>query len=183
MPTWSGWQNQLLNAAGVPTSSSNRAFLSAWASHAGTSCARNPIDLSAHESGSGDCHTLTPSRTAQHYPSHASAGQAFHDQLRSNDFLDLSVAFFNSRLSVTNASDAVINNVRVWGSTLFANYLFDQRSGSGTGATDVTGPGVHEAWNHLRRAVNHTLPNDLHANAKATSAALRSLGRARKVKI
>ena len=46
MPTWSGWVQDFLTAAGFPNTADNRKFLAEWAAHSNTDCGNNPIDLS-----------------------------------------------------------------------------------------------------------------------------------------
>lgn len=50
--------------------------------------------------------------------------------------------------------------------------------GSGGGT-----PHTHAGWNSIRKSVNKHLPRDLRASHRMTSAALRSLSRARRVRL
>lgn len=183
MSVWSGWQADLLNAGKFPNSSANRAFLTAWHNHATSNCALNPVDISKQTGKWTACKHLDAGRTANNYGDQQSAEDAFKDQIRGTEYLALPTGLFNSSLDPTNTSPAVIAEIRVWGSARFADYLSGQAatgSGGGIGGKSV---GIHRGWTDLRNSVNQNLPGAFRDSQKLSAQALRSLAKARKVKL
>lgn len=169
MATWSGWQAELLHAAGAPTSSTNVHFLTEWANHATSNCGNNPIDLSRSERRSSNCHKLTSTRTAQRYISHAQAAIAFNEQLHSGSFNVLAAGFAGSLLDAANAPQSVIDEVKAWGSEAFASFLHAVTTGGGTGSGGGSGsgtaryaPNVYRSWADMQTTVNRNLPTTIH---------------------
>lgn len=181
MSVWSGWQADLLKAAGFPNNAANRSFLSAWHSHATSNCTRNPVDISKQVGEWTACKHLNQGRTANNYANRADAESAFKGQIFGSEFLHLNAGFFNSALHTASASSDVIAEIRLWGSTAFANYLENQASGGGGGG--AKSPGIHKGWSQLRHSVNSSLPGAFRESDKLRRQALRSLSKARKVKL
>ena len=179
MPTWTGWQNQFLGAIGAPKSADNRGFLNLWAVHANTNCQNNPIDLSHADGGSTDCETLPGAKIAQAYPNHAAAVDAFKRQVGGYENLALGLA--QDKIADATASGGVISDLRQWGSTNYATWLEQQATAAGLGPGSATG--FHKGWHDLRRSVNSHFPAALKDANKSNAAALRSLRRARKVRL
>lgn len=183
MSVWSGWQSDLLNAAGFPNSAANQQFLTAWHQHATSNCTRNPVDISKQVSGYSVCHHLDAGRTANNYPSQTAAAQAFKGQVFGSEYLSLNAGFFNSSLDVTNASADLVAEIRTWGSADFATYLTNQTSAASGGGSGAKSPGIHKGWSELRKSVTGNLVGSVSESGRMTRAALRSLERARKVKL
>lgn len=183
MSVWSGWQADLLKAAGFPNTSANRAFLTAWHQHATSNCNLNPVDISKQTGTWTACKHLDQGRTANNYGNQKSAEDAFHDQVFGEEFLFLNSGFFNSSLDASNATTSVIDEIKLWGSSKFATYLQGQAGGTGGGGGGVHAPGIHRGWTDLRKSVNHTVPDSVRYSDKLVRAALRDLQRARKVKL
>lgn len=187
MATWSGWIQQFLSAAGLPNTDGNRTFLSDWAAHADSSCKNNPIDLSRSMSGSSNCHTLTSTRKAQNYTSHTQAANAFKAELDSGTFGQLLAGFKSGDPFTIAKLPDVLGDLLTWGSSQFESYLENEfgvtPSGSGLGGGNASSPKAHHGWQDLRRSLNHNMPGALRASQRNTAAALRSLSKARKVRL
>lgn len=183
MSVWNGWQSDLLNAAGFPDSTANRDFLTAWHQHATSNCTRNPVDISKQVSGYSVCHHLDAGRTANNYPSQSAAADAFKGQVFGSEYLTLNSGFFASSLDVTNASASLVAEIRVWGSADFAAYLTNQTASASGSGSGVNTPGIHKGWTALRKSVTHDLVGSVSESGRLTRQALRSLERARKVKL
>ena len=184
--TWSGWENQLLNAAGILVTPPNRQLLDLWTKNRHTSCDNNPIDLAHKLTGSANCGPLTGIfPQAQRYTSHAQAATAFRDEIHA----DFAKALLSSLNSGNPFQDPNFNNVASvfvsWGSPKMARAYLDTATGTIPGSGDGGGSatGVHKGWADLRKAVNVHAPADLHRSDRLTKAALRSLHRARKVRL
>lgn len=179
MATWSGWQNQLLNAANEPVTATNVKFLNLWAVHSiAVGCANNPIDLSHKETGSSDCLALTQSRIAQKYASHATAAKAYATQIHSGNFPTLETLLGGGKVDLSTGDAKVEAELNKWGSTNFSTFLAGNATAGGP-----TAPGIHRGWTELRKSVNTGLPGAFSQSGKLTREALRSLSRAHKVKI
>ncbi len=189
MATWSGWENQLLSKAGLPTTADNRKFLDNWTDWDVSNCQNNPINLSHVNTGSFDCHRLTDTRTAQSYATHATAALAFQSEISSGNFPIL-FAQLNTGHPFSNADDNTTQvgaaELVAWGTPGLASKLADiypPSSGGGGGGGAGGSTGIHKGWNDLRKSVNHNIPTSLNASAKMTNAALRKLQHARKVRL
>ena len=184
MSTWSGWQNQLLKAAGIIVTPPNRNLLTSWAKHAATSCNNNPIDLSAPLQGSQDCHALknlTPK--AQRYTSHAQAANAFRLEIH-DDFAKPLLDALNSGnpFQVDNVQD-VANVFLAWGSDAMHDVylsLVKGQAGGGSGSKGV-GPNTHRAWKDVQRSVNKRLPSAVATSKRLRRQTLRDVNRARRL--
>ena len=186
MPTWSGWQNQFLNAAGILVTPPNRQFLTQWASHAPGSCRNNPIDLTHSVSGSTRCgNTVGGFGRSQNYRTHANAAHAFQLQIDTDWVHPLKAALNSGNPFQIDNKGPVVAVLNRWASPSFATWYANANSdgtGGGGGAGGGDGPGAHKGWVHLRRSVNSKMPKSLHASERNIHAALRSLGHAHKVK-
>ena len=184
MPTWQGWEDQLLTAAAVPRVGSNRSFLDVWAQHASSNCANNPVDISHRNTGSVNCHKLTSTRTAQRYTSHARAASAFAAQLHSGNFPDLASGFLNGSLLTSNATAAEVAELQKWGSVKFAAFVSGTSGGGGGGGGGgVNTPSTHKGWEDMRRSLNKRWHPTLTKLNKLNAATLRDLHHASKVRL
>lgn len=182
MATWSGWQQQLLRAAGLPTSANNVSFITAWNKHANTNCRNNPVDISLDISGASPCKlTANPQHRARNYSSHDQAAGQFASQLRSGPYPRLLAQLDDSDPYNTDKYPGVTGDLTQWGSEKFANWYSTQITNSLTGG-GVTAPLAHKGWADLRRSANHRGPSELHDSDRLTTAALRALSHARKVR-
>lgn len=183
MSVWTGWQADLLNAAGFPNSAANRTFLSAWHQHATSNCTRNPVDISKQTGSWTACKHLDAGRTANNYGNQKSAEDAFKGQVFGSEYLSLNEGFFNSSLDASDADPGVIAEIRVWGSAAFADFLQKQAAGAGGGGAGVNAPGIHKGWSELRKSISPGLTGAVREASKMSTASLRSLSRARKVRL
>jgi hypothetical protein len=181
--TWSGWQDQFLNAAGANTTSTNEQFLTDWAAHANSpNCKRNPNDLHAKVGGSTNC--VKPAGFTwwtQNYTTHAHAATAFGQQLSQTEFAAISDTLGYGDPYQDPGYKLVTSQLRKWGSTNFAGWYLVQAE------KQVTGSGgqpanIHKSWHDLRNTLNKRMPGDLKASAKMSGAALQDMQRARKVR-
>lgn len=165
MATWSGWQRQLLGAAGLPTGSENVRFMTDWANHANRpGCARNPVDISHHATGSTNCGSLPSSKTAQAFTSHARAAGAFAAQFTPSDYSHLHAALASSSPYDTSHTAGVALDLEKWGSTKFQQaYISETGTGSGVGGGggDNYAPHAMKAWGEIQKQVNKTMPHTL----------------------
>jgi len=184
--TWSGWQAQLLNAAGLPTAEGTQEFLFDWSQHADSNCRNNPVDISHARSGATNCHKLTATRTAKNYTSHGSAASAFSAEIHSGNFPALLRALNSAVPYQQPDPSAVVSDLRQWGSAEFASY-YAAHSNTGTGGGQGSGggaaqPHVHKGWADLRRSINHNMPKQLARAQYLTRHALRATSHGGKVK-
>lgn len=187
MPTWTGWQNEFLNRAGILPTPPDRQFLSQWADNAHSSCVNNPIDLSVKVGAATHCANNTGIHpTTWRYPNHADAATAFSDEIHqpwAKALLDaLNTGNPYQSPSVPNDVASVLVS---WGSAKYANaYLAAVASGVGGGGGGG-GPksDILNSWHALRRSVNNRLPTALHNAHRNQEAAWRSLSGGRKVRL
>ena len=184
MGTWSMWENQFLNAAGILITPPCRQFLDQWAANAShPNCTRNPIDLSTREAGSNRCAANSGIHpTTFTYSTHAHAATAFNTQIHES-WASAILHALNTGNPFQPPSDpnAVRSALVSWGSVKFANAYQSQPTGGGGGGTGVTG--IHKGWADLQRSLSRS---HLGAKIKATNsmdaAALRKLSHLRKVR-
>ncbi len=186
MATWSGWENQFLQRAGIIETPPNRTFLGAWAQHAPGSCKNNPVDLSTAVRGSTRCGaTVAGFGRSQNYGTHAQAAHAFQIQVDTSWVQPLKAALNTGNPFQIGDRTAVIAVLKRWGSQQFATWYENATTaggGGGSGGGSTTGQSAHKGWNQIRRSVNHRMPHAINASEHNIRAALRSLGHAHKVK-
>ena len=185
MATWANWRNEFLNHAGILVTPPNRTFLGDWANHATTNCPNNPIDLALTVGGSTNCHKLPGILLqAQHYTTHAHAAEAFKREVNLQAFKAILGALNSGNpYQVTNYQD-VASALVSWGSDKFATFYLNKATGGppgGGGGASTKAPRTHTGWTHLRHVTNREIAPSLHKSTKYTRAALRALGRTRKV--
>src|SRR5215472_7936490 len=187
MATWNGWQEQLLTAAKLPTAESTQNFLYDWSQHATSDCRNNPVDISHAATGATNCHKLTKTRTAKKYVSHAQAATAFSAQIHSGNFPSLLAALKTADPYQSPDAAGVAADFSKWGSAAMATYYTNHAStGSGSGSTgggDGSFAHAHNGWTDLQHSINDNMPAALRASQRNTSAALRALSKARKVRL
>ena len=179
MATWTGWENQLLNAAGIIVTPPNRQLLDLWAKNALTSCRNNPIDLSHNVSGSTQCGALPGIFAhARNYTTHAKAASAFDQEIHASFAAQLLKAMDTGNpFQVKYASDVASVFVS-WGTDKMLNaYLNAAGAGGGGGGGGGGGiaPRTHKAWGDLQRSVNTHLPAAINHAAKVNAATLQKL--------
>lgn len=187
MAVWSGWQFELLRAAGLPANESSGNFLFDWSQHSASDCRNNPIDVSRAATGATNCHKLTSARTAKNYTSHSSAAGAFSRQIHSGAFPALLAALRTADPYQAPSPAAVVRDLRTWGSPAFANYYSSHSNvssggGGGGGGGGAGQPHVHKGWAHLRKSLNHNAPKQLAKAQKLTRQALRATSHGGKVR-
>lgn len=183
MATWSGFQTDLLNAAGLGASTMQQQFILDWNTAASTDCRNNPVDISRNVSGSTSCKRLTPARVARNYTSHSSAGGAFKGQLRSGNFPHLLAALETSNPYAYTDPQGVEADLNKWGSPKQAAYYAKNATGGTTAGSGAGAPHTHKGWESLRTSVNVHLPAALRNADRHAADALRQLAKAHKVRV
>ena len=186
MTTWSGWDRQFLNAAGILLTPPNLTFMAEWASNEGGSCKNNPVDLAHPITGSTRCgDTVTGFGRTQNYPSHTKAAQAFSYQINDAAMKALKVALDTGNPFQIGDRSAAVAALDSWGSPVFAKWYMNATTDGGTGtggAPSTRAPHTHSGYHDLQRTMQKNLPTALRKSSKLTNGALRSLSRGRKVK-
>ena len=183
--TWSGWQRDFLNTAGIIVTTPNMNFLTDWHNHAPSSCNFNPIDLSTSVGDSSRCgDTVAGFGRTQRYTKHAEARSAFRIQIDTAWVRPLKQALNSGNPFQIGDRSQVVSVLRQWGSPQFADWYANAPSGGGGGGggTGTKAPGFHHSWHSLRRTTNYTWPQTVRHVAKLNKAAWRALGRTHKVK-
>lgn len=184
MGVWSGWQADLLNRAGLPRTSFNLAFLSAWHTYDNTNCRDNPIDISRNVSGSSACAALPNGRQARNYTSPAQAASAFNAQLKSGQYPHLLAALRSGQPYAVSNPAQVAQDLGKWGSGIFQQeYVNSVQTPPPAPGSNVRAPRAHNGWRDLRKSVNRTMPHALNRAGTLTRQALRATSHGRKVKL
>jgi len=187
MAAWSGWITDLLAAAKLPYTQGNQTWMGDWHNSADSNCKNNPVDISRGATGATNCHKLTGTRTAKNYRSHGSAQTAFNGQLRSGNFPHLLAALKSGDpYGVAKPAD-VITDLEKWGSLTFA-FELTQNYGPPHGqppppSGNIKAPQVHTGWRDLQHSFNSHMRQELDQAHRTTNAALRTLQKARKVRL
>ena len=184
MSVWSGWPADLLKRAGLPTTTSNLAFLSAWHTYDNTNCRNNPIDLSRNVAGSSPCGALPTGRQARNYTSPAQAASAFNAQLKSGAYPHLLAALRSGQPYAVANPSLVAQDLGKWGSGIFQQeYMNSVATPPPVPGSNVNAPRAHGGWRDLRRSVNRTMPHSLNQAGRLTRLALRATSHGRKVRL
>lgn len=198
MGVYTGWQRDLLAVVKLPDTAANRRFLSDWHSHASSDCKLNPVDLThvIKDAGSGgarhsqDCKAVTlPSGSAhfQAYDDRVWTRTAFAAQLTSGDYPHLRHAlrtgnpYSPQRFNLT-AAQAIAADLGAWGSGAFGNAYIKTMAAGGP-IPQVKAARLHKGYADLQRSVNHRFPQALRRSQHSVNAGLRSIARARKVRL
>lgn len=187
MAAWNGFPQELLKAAHLGTATYQVQFMFDWNTAAASNCTNNPVDISHQTSTSGNCTKLTQTRTAQNYSTHGAAAAAFSSELHSGDFPHLLSALGSSDPYAYSDPASVEADLVKWGSAAMAAYYTKNATGgsSGGGGSGAGGraPRAHQGWAALQHSLNDNWKPALNASERNIHAALRSLGRGRKVKL
>lgn len=187
MSVWSGWEADLLSHSSVPNTANNRRFLDDWHARAETNCNNNPIDLSVDTPGATQCAPLaTTGGHARNYATSGDAVHAFSVQINQAAYHDLKVAMLTGNPYTADNTGVAAGDIAAWGSESFAQWYFSQTAnapGRGGGPVPVNAPQAHKGWADMRRSVNHHWPQALAASDRHIRIALRSIGKARKVRL
>ena len=186
MPTWTGWENQFLNAANIIITPPNRTFMDEWASHAPGSCRNNPIDLTFQVQNSTRCgSTVGGFGRTQNYDTHAHAAQAFADQMRADWTQPLLAALNSGNPFQIDNKAPVVAVLNRWASPSFATWYknanTDGTSGGGGSGGGGSNSHAHKAWADLTKSLDSRLHNRMSNSRRTRAAALRRLQHARKV--
>ena len=184
MSTWTGWVDDVLARATLPATSENSAFLTQWAKQDGTSCGNNPLAMYWPESGASKCQPLgIRNEWIRKYVSHAQGAAAFDDQLRLDPYPNLLKALQGGDPWSVSDADAqkVTGELVYWGANKFSNYYGNATWAKQTGA--ISAPAAHAGWKALQDSFNRKMRPTLAHSQATTDAALRQLGKARKVRI
>lgn len=183
MSTWEGWQADLLAEADVPDTGQNRSFLTAWQKSQPTQCYRNPVVISHKQPGSTNCRKLPGgTKHAQNYLSLKSGKEAFGLQLNSGSYPWLLKALQSGDPYSIHGDVATVTaqDLTHWGSPKFAE-TYESRQNGPTGT--LSAPHALGGWKSLRKSVNKGMPDAITYAKRQNTAALRSLSRARRVKV
>ena len=187
MPVWTGFQSQLLTAAGLPFTRKNTLFLTEWAANANSSnCASNPVDISHREGGSVNCNTLPGGKQAQRFTSHASAARGFAAQLTRADYPNLRAALAADEAYSPARANGVALDLQKWGSTRWQQrYIEETGAGGGVGGGGGGGqqgiaPNTLKGLHDLKRSFA-SFGNKAQQSRVNTTAALSMLHRRRRV--
>lgn len=181
MATWAGWENDLLDAAQVLRSAGARQFLADWNAHASTDCRNNPVDLSEPVSGSTDCaHAPGYAFAAQRYTSHGNAAHAFYVQTHRPNAQALLAALTSGKPYAVEDPGAVVQALSDWGSPKFAQRYANETSNV---SPTLSAPHALGGWKALRKSINRGMPDALNYSQRLNKQSLRSLARARKVRL
>lgn len=183
MAGWPGYRTDLLKAAKLSTDGAHDVFILDWNFHASSDCNNNPVDISRPMSGATACHRLTSSRVAKRYASQGDGAEAFAGQVRSGQFPHLLAALEAAKPYDAKNPDAVVADLREWGSGKFADYYATQAGGT-TGGGNPAGslPKGHHGFHDLQKALARTLPTHLHRSKVIRTRLLRRLGASRNVR-
>ena len=186
MPTWAGWENEFLKAAGIISTPPNRTFMDAWASHAPGTCKNNPIDLTFQVMNSTRCGaTVGGFGRTQNYDTHAHAAQAFADQMRAPWTQPIKIALNSGNPFQIPDRSAAVAALNRWASPSFAAWYktanSDGTGGGGGGGGSGGDTSAHKAWADLQKSLDSRLHNRMSNARRSREAALRRLQHARKV--
>jgi hypothetical protein len=169
-----------LTAAKLKNTPATRAFLTDWHANVIANCRNNPVEISHTARGATHCTWLTPVRDAKNYTSPAQASTAFAAQLRGGAFPALLAALESAVPLDPPNPDAVLANLRKWGSVGFSAWLeaeIKKRHPPGQPPpAPLSLPHVHKGWAALRKSVNVRLPHSLHQAERLRKQALRTAG-------
>lgn len=183
MGAWSGFQTDLLKAAGIGTSTGQQQFMFDWNFAASSDCADNPVDISRNVRGSTSCKRLTPSRVARNYSSQAQAEAAFAGQIKSGNYPHLLAALKTDNPYAYSDPAGVEADLKAWGSPDQAAYYAKNATGGGTTSSSGRAPRAHSGWASMQHSLNDHWRPTLNRSARNVDAALRSLGHGRKVRL
>lgn len=187
MGTWTGWQNQFLNAAGIIETPPNRDLLTSWAKNAHSSCGNNPIDLSHKLTGATKCANNTGiNPTTWKYTSHTQAANAFKAEIHASWAAALLKAMNTGNPYQVSYYNDVGSVFVSWGSDKMLNVYLAAATGSQpSNPPPITGgnTGVHKGWHSVQQSLNHKWPSALNRAERELRVALRSVSKARKVRL
>ena len=188
MATWTGWEAQLIKALGVQDTREVGYLIRIWSSNTQTPCRSNPLAASWKIAGSGACQNLPGGNHAQNYPSHAEGIRATVAQLKSGSYPHLWAAIESGNPYNVKDPQAVDDDLKKWGAPgAGVAYLLEVEQGTFgsqvTGAQPVKAAKLHAGYADVRRSVNHNMPTALNNSRSYMKAGLRSVRRARKVRI
>lgn len=184
MSAWAGWEAEFLKAAGLPTTTSNEAFLNQWNTYDNTNCRNNPVDISRNVSGSTACADLPNGRKARNYTSHAQAASAFTAQLKSGNYPHLLAALRSGQPYAVANPSLVAQDLGKWGSGIFQQeYVASATVPGSGGGSNLNAPRAHGGWRDLRKSVNRNMPHALNRAGSLTRQALRTAAHGRRVKL
>lgn len=177
MAAWSGWEGQLLTALGIKRTQNDVDFLDLWHTDTSNLGKNNPVDATEPWAGS----KVINDAGIRDYPSHTAGIGATAEQLRTAPYAAILAALKSGDPYTVNDYVKVADELTTWGSVTFAgDYLNTSQAGA---PKPLTAPRAHKGWADMRHSVNHNWPAALRSSEHQIAAALRSLSRARKVKL
>lgn len=163
---------------GFRNTSGNLKFLTEWHSHEKTSCTNNPVSASKVWLAASLCHG-GPKRN---YRTRSDGAQATAAQLKEPRFSAIYDALKSGHPFHVADNQAVVSALELWGSAGFAAQYATQGAPAPAKQSPVA-PQALKGWSDIQRTVGRGLPAALHQSDTSIRRALRSLGRARKVKL
>lgn len=190
MSTWKGWEAQLVKTLGVGDTLQVGDLFTTWSKQVSQKCDNNPLAASRHATGSSNCRTLGNGKHAQNYKDHASAIDATTAQLRDGDYPHLWAAIKSGSPYEASSPQAVADDLTKWGAAAAgAAYQIEVAQGSygggggGGGGSPPKAAHLHKGWADIRRSVNNKMPAALRNSQRSLHAGLRTVARARKVRL
>ena len=177
MSAWSGWAGQLLTVLGDKNTTANLKFLNEWHSFEQTNCANNPISASQSWAGSSECKA-----PVRNYRTRADGLQATAAQLHDAKYSAILAALKSGDPYGYSDSFTVSQELDTWGSLTFST-RYSTETAQAPPDNTVSAPRAHKGWADMRRSTNYHWPAALRDSDRHIHAALRSLSRARKVRL
>src|SRR5438067_8174820 len=116
MATWSGWQNDLLNRLGLPSTAANVRFLAEWNAARPTQCTNDLVNTS-YDGFSG-----SPSRLGcWNYPTRADGLNATAAQLHQAAYAAILAALRSGNPFTVNDPGRLADALQAWGSIEYAD--------------------------------------------------------------
>lgn len=153
MATFPGWEQAVLERIHAPVTVQNVLFLRAWQSKEGGSARNNPLNTTQPATGA----TVLPGNSAgvKEYPSAAVGADATASTLLNGRYPDVVKALQTGNAPAALVSgkvsvDAVVSQIRTWGTVHFADMIAQQSKGAGSGLASAIGgaakhvPGVQQ---------------------------------------
>jgi len=180
--TWQGWEKELLKFLQLPTTAANVQFLRDWNARKHSDCNNNPIDLTYDSGNATNCQR---SYRASHpwYQSYKRPGDAM--AACSSQFI---VVGYDALAAALQSGDPygvdyfarVEKDLSRWGADGFAVWYYNEAQRQ---QTQLTAAHLHKGWAHLQHTFNRGMPKSLKHGHRAVEAGLRSIHRARKVRL
>lgn len=177
MSAWSGWAGQLLTLLGFKNTQNDLDFLDLWHTDTSDLGKDNPIDATEAWAGS----TVVNDAGIRNYPTRSAGLHATAKQLHQPEYAAVLAALKSGNPYTVNDPAKVTDELKTWGSVTFADAYTSLTQTPPP--KQITAPRAHKGWADMRKSINHHWPAALAASEHQIAVALRSLSRARKVRL